>query len=191
MRRQCFVLALSAFALVAGAVRCGAPGAAAGGASAPAASPGPTPPPNASGATPAVTPAPGLSPATGAPPPARSSTTGPATGNATAAAEIPPAPRFASTVFAMKSDPALRACAASVHTGRKDPAANVAATGAACAKAARMKPAAKTVTGDQSDAQAPQSFPFRAQANHCYRVYAQAAAGLQDFTLALRDSAGA
>jgi hypothetical protein len=54
-----------------------------------------------------------------------------------------------------------------------------------------MKPAAKTVTGDQSDAQAPQSFPFRAQANHCYRVYAQAAAGLQDFTLALRDSAGA
>jgi hypothetical protein len=54
-----------------------------------------------------------------------------------------------------------------------------------------MKPAAKPVTGDQSDAQAPQSFPFRALASHCYRVYARAGAGLQDFTLALRDSAGA
>jgi hypothetical protein len=54
-----------------------------------------------------------------------------------------------------------------------------------------MKPAARTVTGDQSDAQAPQSFPFRALANHCYRVYAQAGAGLQDFTLALHDSTGA
>jgi len=188
MRRQRLVPALALGALVAGAAHCGARGTAGGAnapASAPATSTGASPVPSA----PATVDGAASPSSTAAPVPTRS-----ASGAATAA-EIPPAPRFASTVFAVKTDPAARACAAPSRANGKAPTANVAANvtaaGAACARATRMKPAAKTVTGEQSDAQAPQSFPLRAQANHCYRVYAQGGAGLQDFTLALRDSAGA
>jgi hypothetical protein len=49
----------------------------------------------------------------------------------------------------------------------------------------------KPFTGRQSDQDAPQSFPLKAEANHCYRVYAQAADGIKDLDLAVKDSAGA
>jgi hypothetical protein len=60
-----------------------------------------------------------------------------------------------------------------------------------CAAATKMKPVGKTLTGKQGDQDPPQSFPLKAEANHCYRVYAQAAVGIKDLDLAIKDSAGA
>ena len=45
--------------------------------------------------------------------------------------------------------------------------------------------------GTQAAANLPQTFPFQAEANHCYRVYAQAADGIKDLDLAIKDSTGA
>jgi hypothetical protein len=67
----------------------------------------------------------------------------------------------------------------------------VAAMAKACQAATKMKLIGKTLTGKQSDQQPPQSFPLKAEAKHCYRVYAQAAEGIKDLDLAIKDSTGA
>jgi len=61
----------------------------------------------------------------------------------------------------------------------------------ACAKATKMTLAGKTLTGKQGDQDPPQTFPLTAEANHCYRVYAQASEGIRDLDLAIKDSTGA
>ncbi len=61
----------------------------------------------------------------------------------------------------------------------------------ACEKVTKMKLVGKTLTGKQADKDKPQSFPLKAQANKCYRVYAQAAEGIKDLDLAIKDSTGA
>jgi hypothetical protein len=61
----------------------------------------------------------------------------------------------------------------------------------ACQTATKMKLNGKTFTGKQSDQQPPQTFPLKAEAKHCYRVYAQAAEGIKDLDLAIKDSTGA
>ncbi len=53
-----------------------------------------------------------------------------------------------------------------------------------------MKLLGKAVAGKQADQDAPQSFPLDAKAGHCYRVYAQAAEGIRDLDLIVKDSAG-
>jgi hypothetical protein len=45
--------------------------------------------------------------------------------------------------------------------------------------------------GTQAASNAPQSYPLHAQAGHCYRAYAVAAASIQDLDLLIKDSAGA
>ena len=60
----------------------------------------------------------------------------------------------------------------------------------ACAATTKMKPAGKPWTGKQADQDKPQSFPFDAKANHCYRAYAQASDKVQDLDLVIKDSAG-
>ena len=67
---------------------------------------------------------------------------------------------------------------------------DVAAMAKACATATKMKLVGKTLTGKQGAEDAPQSFPFDAKANHCYRAYAQASEGIKDLDLVVKDSAG-
>jgi hypothetical protein len=60
-----------------------------------------------------------------------------------------------------------------------------------CAKVTKMNLSGTTLTGKQGDQDPPQTFPFKAEANHCYRVYAQASEGIKDLDLAIKDSTGA
>jgi len=60
-----------------------------------------------------------------------------------------------------------------------------------CAAVTKMKEVGKPFKGKQADKDTPQSFPLKAKANHCYRVYAQASDGIKDLDLAIKDSTGA
>jgi hypothetical protein len=60
-----------------------------------------------------------------------------------------------------------------------------------CAAPTKMKLVGKTFTGKQGAEDKPQSFPLKAEAKHCYRVYGQAAEGIKDLDLAIKDSTGA
>jgi len=74
---------------------------------------------------------------------------------------------------------------------KKDPSRDVEAMAKACAKVTKMTLVGKTLTGKQGDQDPPQAFPLTAEANHCYRVYAQASEGIKDLDLAIKDGAGA
>jgi hypothetical protein len=60
----------------------------------------------------------------------------------------------------------------------------------ACEAPTKMKLVGATLTGKQADEDKPQSFPFDAKAGHCYRAYAQAAEGIKDLDVVIKDSAG-
>ena len=145
------------------------------------------------GAAQPVTPPPSAT-ASAAPP--ASTDTAPATASASAEPAptdtAPPAPPPAptSTVATTKSDPAWATCHQSFKAKGKDVARDVAAMAGACAKVTKMKKLGKTLTGKQADQDAPQTFPFDAKANHCYRAYAQAAESIKDLDLVMKDSAG-
>jgi hypothetical protein len=96
-----------------------------------------------------------------------------------------------STKATAKTDSAWASCHQSYKAKNKDVSADVAAMSKACAKITKMKLVGKTLTGKQGDQDPPQSFPLKAEANHCYRVYAQAAEGIKDLDLAIKDSNGA
>jgi hypothetical protein len=143
---------------------------------------------------PAAPPAPSVS----APPPVDSSaSTGPAASAAAAPAETasaappPPPPNPGSTKVTTKNDPAWATCHQSYEAKKKDVSKDVAAMAAGCAKLTKLKVSGKQLTGKQSDQDPPQSFPLKAEANHCYRVYGQASEGIKDLDLALKDSTGA
>lgn len=113
------------------------------------------------------------------------------TATATAsAAPPPPAPTPISSVAKTKTDATWAACHTSFKAKGKDVSNDVAAMAKACATATKMKLVGKTLTGKQGAEDAPQSFPFDAKANHCYRAYAQAAEGIKDLDLVVKDSAG-
>jgi hypothetical protein len=59
-----------------------------------------------------------------------------------------------------------------------------------CADTTRMH-LVGSFKGTQAASNAPQSFPFKAEANHCYRAYAVAASSIQDLDLLLKDGTGA
>jgi hypothetical protein len=90
-----------------------------------------------------------------------------------------------------KSDAPWASCHQSYKATNKEVAKDVEAMAKSCAAVTKMKVIGKTLTGKQSDQDTPQSFPLKAEANHCYRVYAQAADGIKDLDLAIKDSAGA
>jgi len=114
-----------------------------------------------------------------------------ATASASSAPSAQPAPNPGSKKATKKTDASWAACHQSFKAKNKDVSKDVAAMAKACEAATKMKLVGKTLTGKQSDQQAPQSFPLKAEAKHCYRVYAQAADGIKDLDLAIKDSAGA
>jgi hypothetical protein len=99
----------------------------------------------------------------------------------------PPAPT--SAVATVKSDPAWAACHQSYKAKGKDVSNDVAAMAKSCAAVTKMKLVGKTFTGKQGAEDAPQTFPFDAKAKHCYRAYAQAADGIKDLDVVVKDSA--
>jgi hypothetical protein len=145
------------------------------------------PPPETPTAPSATVPAPVDSSASAAP--VASAAAAPAE---TASAATPPTPpNPGSTKVTVKSDPSWAGCHQSYEAKKKDVAKDVAAMAAGCAKVTKLKISGKQLTGKQSDQDPPQSFPLKAEANHCYRVYAQASEGIKDLDLAVKDSTGA
>jgi hypothetical protein len=107
------------------------------------------------------------------------------------AAPPPPPPNPGSTKVTRKNDPTWATCHQSYEAKKKDVSKDVAAMAAGCAKVTKMKIFGKPITGKQSDQDTPQTFPLKAEANHCYRVYAQASEGIKDLDLVVKDSTGA
>jgi hypothetical protein len=108
-------------------------------------------------------------------------------------ASAPAAPAStASTKVTTKNDPAWAACysTAKLKGKDKDVSKDVAALSKSCAKATKLKQIGKTLTGKQSDSGPPQSYPLKALAKHCYRVYAAGGDGIKDLDVAIKDSAG-
>jgi hypothetical protein len=107
------------------------------------------------------------------------------------AAPAEPPPNPGSKKATKKTDATWAGCHQSYKAKNKDVSKDVAAMAKACESATKMKLIGKTLTGKQSDQQPPQTFPLKAEAKHCYRVYAQAAEGIKDLDVAIKDSAGA
>jgi hypothetical protein len=107
----------------------------------------------------------------------------------TALASVAPPPVPTSTVATTKVDASWAGCHQSFKANRKDVMKDVAAMAKACEKVTAMKPLGKPLTGTQADSALAQSFPLDAKAGHCYRVYAQAADGIQDLDVFIKDSA--
>jgi hypothetical protein len=127
--------------------------------------------------------------ATQAPAPTAEPVASAAPAPSSAPAEPPPNP--GSKKATKKTDPAWASCHQSFEAKNKEVSKDVAAMSKACQAVTKMKLIGKTFTGKQSDQQPPQSFPLKAEAKHCYRVYAQAAETIKDLDLAIKDSAGA
>jgi type IV secretory pathway VirB10-like protein len=109
----------------------------------------------------------------------------------TASAAPPPPPNPGSAKATKKNEPAWASCHQSYVAKNKDVAKDVAAMAKSCAATTKMKLVGKTISGKQGDQDTPQSYPLKAEAKHCYRVYAQAAEGIKDLDVAIKDSTGA
>jgi hypothetical protein len=109
----------------------------------------------------------------------------------TASAPPPPPPNPGSTKVTTKNDPTWATCHQSYEAKNREVSKDVAAMAKGCATVTKMKLVGKTLTGKQGETDPPQSFPLKAEASHCYRVYAQAAEGIKDLDLAIKDSTGA
>ena len=109
----------------------------------------------------------------------------------TASAPPPPPPNPGSTKVTAKNDPAWASCHQSYAAKAKDVGKDVAAMAKGCAAATKMKLIGKTLTGKQGEQDTPQSFPLKAEAGNCYRVYAQAEETIKDLDIAIKDSTGA
>jgi hypothetical protein len=92
-------------------------------------------------------------------------------------------------VATTKHDPAWAPCHQSYKATNKEVSKDVAAEAKGCEKVTKMKLVGKTLTGKQADEDKPQVFPFDAKANHCYRAYAEAAEGIKDLDVVIKDSA--
>jgi hypothetical protein len=148
-------------------------------------------PPPAAPPAPSASAAPSAAPAASAAPPASASAAPPAE-TASAAPPAPPAPTTpGSTKVTTKNDPAWAGCHQTYEAKNKEVGKDVAAMAKACAAVTKMKLVGKPFKGKQADKDTPQSFPLKAKANHCYRAYAQAAEGIKDLDLAIKDSTGA
>jgi len=89
-----------------------------------------------------------------------------------------------------KVEPTWSTCARGTRPKGVDPAKDVAALASACKAITKMKLVGKTLIGKQKDTEAPQSYPLKAEAKRCYRVYAQAESAIEDLDVAIKDSAG-
>jgi hypothetical protein len=111
--------------------------------------------------------------------------------SASSAPSVAPPPNPGSKKATKKVVAVFASCHQSYKAKNKDVSKDVAEMAKGCQDITKMKLVGKTLTGKQSDQQPPQTFPFKAEANHCYRVYAQAAEGIKDLDLAIKDSTGA
>ncbi len=112
------------------------------------------------------------------------------TATASASAATPPPPPVpTSAVATVKTDASWAGCHQSYKAKKGDVSRDVAAMADGCKAATKLRPQGKTLTGKQADQDPPQSFPFEAKANHCYRVYAQASEGIKDLDVVVKDSA--
>jgi pyruvate/2-oxoglutarate dehydrogenase complex dihydrolipoamide acyltransferase (E2) component len=125
--------------------------------------------------------------------PAASSAAPAASEAPSAAPSAAPAPAAspASKKATKKNDAAWASCHQSYKANNKEVAKDVDAMAKGCAKVTKMKLVGQTETGNQGDQDPPQSFPLKAEKDHCYRVYAQAAEGIKDLDLVIKDSTGA
>ena len=104
---------------------------------------------------------------------------------------VMPAPGVAGSKKARrKPDAALASCSGVARPQAKDPADLVKRIGERCAATSKMKPTSAVMRGQQGDKDAHQENKFRAEANHCYRLYFAADESAKDVVVVLRDSAG-
>jgi len=104
---------------------------------------------------------------------------------------LTPAAGSASQKAERRSNPAWAPCHATFKVdGSADVVASVDQMAKGCLDTTKMH-MVDSFKGSQKAANLPQSFPFHADANHCYRVYAVAGAGIQDLDLLVKDSTGA
>ena len=83
------------------------------------------------------------------------------------------------------------ACHSSYVMKTQDVATEVAKMAQGCAAVTKMHALGNPVPFTQSASSAPQSSPFKALANHCYRVYGAATSTIKDLDLLIKDSTGA
>jgi hypothetical protein len=110
----------------------------------------------------------------------------------TPAPEPAPADLPASTKAETKSDPAFASChnAYKPASNDQDVSGDVAAMAKGCADATKMKKLGETRAGELSD-KSPVKLPLAVLAGKCYRVYGMSQSTMQDFDIAVIDSAGA
>ena len=137
-------------------------------------------------AAPHVLPQPSASSSAGAP----VSTTTPLPSSLPPFAEMPPLGVRGSTKAKVKQDPAYEACYRSTKGKGTDLAADAARLGQACASVTKSKQVGALFRGKLEDSAGHQEFKFRADANHCYRVYSASSAEIVDLAIAMRDSKG-
>lgn len=107
-----------------------------------------------------------------------------------AMASMPPPGVVGSKKAKMRPDGALATCGATAVPSAKDPADHVKKIGEACASASKMKPVGSLLRGNQADREPHQENKFRAEANHCYRLYFSGDESVKDVVIVLRDSSG-
>jgi hypothetical protein len=90
-----------------------------------------------------------------------------------------------------KTSPSYSSCHSSYKMATQNVATEVAQMAQGCAAITKMHALGAPLQATQTAASAPQSFPVKAQANHCYRVYGAAVTGIKDLDLVLKDSTGA
>jgi hypothetical protein len=105
-------------------------------------------------------------------------------------ASMPPPGVAGSKKAKLRLDAALGACDGVAKGASKDPGERVKKLGESCAGASKMKATSAVLRGQQGDKDAHQEQKFRAEANHCYRVYFASDDAVKDIVLVLRDSAG-
>jgi hypothetical protein len=79
------------------------------------------------------------------------------------------------------------ACHSSFKRGT-DPVADVAKLAQGCAAITKMKAIGEVMKGTQKSADVPQQFKMHAEANHCYRIYAESTEGITDLDIIIKDS---
>jgi hypothetical protein len=109
----------------------------------------------------------------------------------TASSPPAPPPNPGSVKATAKIEPTWATCHQHYEAKDKEVSRDVASMAKACAKVTKMRLVGATLGGRQGDQDAPQTFPLNAEANHCYRVYAEAGEGIKDLNLAIKDSTGA
>jgi hypothetical protein len=89
------------------------------------------------------------------------------------------------------TNPSYSGCHSTYKMASQNVAVEVEAMARGCTTITKMHPLGAPFQTTQSAASAPQAFPFKAQANHCYRAYGAAVEGIKDLDLVVKDSTGA